>query len=95
MELSQLALGLGLVQGLHGVGLASLSRLLLGRDLRKTHSIRCGDWRVEPLSSEQIEYAALDAVAGQQILAALFREGDGGAGGVVELCRRVAPSCIN
>ena len=94
VELSQLALGLNQVKGLHGVGLASLARLMLGRDLQKTHSLRCGDWRAEPLSPEQVEYAALDAVAGQQILAALFGKGDSGAEGVVDWCRRVA-SCVN
>ena len=64
VELSALAQAVGVVQGRQGVGLASLSRLMLGCDLRKSKHLRCGDWRAEPLSAEQVEYAALDAIAG-------------------------------
>ena len=84
--------------GRHGVGLASLSRLLLGRDLRKTRQLRCGDWRAEPLSPAQVEYAALDAVAGQMILQVLceraaVKVAPGGLG-VVDLVRAVAPDAM-
>lgn len=64
---------------------------MLERDLRKTKSLRCGDWRAPVLSAEQIEYAALDAVAGQQILAAVWEHGrrrgtSAQTQGVVEFC---------
>ena len=75
VELSALAQAVGMVEGKHGVGLASLSRLTLTRDLRKSKHLRCGDWRAEPLSEQQIEYGALDAIAGQRILAALYDHG--------------------
>ena len=75
VELSSLAQAAGLVHSRHGVGLASLTRLMLKRNLRKTKSLRCGDWRAPVLSPEQIEYAALDAVAGHKILAAIWENG--------------------
>eukprot|EP01043_Picozoa_sp_COSAG02_P036098 COSAG02_NODE_2625_length_8397_cov_2.746806_5_plen_490_part_00 len=75
VELPSLAQAVGLVQSQHGVGLASLTRLMLQSDLRKTKSLRCGDWRAPILSVEQIEYAALDAVAGQKILGAVWQDG--------------------
>ena len=91
VELSSLAQAVGLVQGRHGVGLASLARLMLKSNLRKTKALRCGDWRASVLSAEQIEYAALDAVVGQKILAAVWEEGRGRgisahASSVVEFC---------
>ena len=64
---------------------------MLKRNLRKTKALRCGDWRAPVLSAEQIEYAALDAVAGQQILAAVWEHGcrhvtGAETRGVVEFC---------
>jgi hypothetical protein len=51
-----------------GAGLRTLCRTVLGRELPKVHSIRCGDWLARPLSEEQVKYAALDAEAGRQLL---------------------------
>ncbi len=51
-----------------GAGLRTLCRTVLARELPKVHSIRCGDWLAQPLSAEQVEYAALDAEAGRQLL---------------------------
>jgi hypothetical protein len=55
----------------HGLGLASLTRLTLQHELPKPKHLRCGDWRVEPLTQAQVEYAALDAIAGRRIFAVL------------------------
>ena len=58
---------------------------MLGQQLPKVHAVRCGDWLAQPLSAEQVEYAALDAAVGQRVLAALHsRWGD--RGGVREWC---------
>ena len=54
-----------------GAGLRTLCRTVLSRELPKVHSIRCGDWLAQPLSAEQVNYAALDAEAGRQLLVAL------------------------
>ena len=51
-----------------GAGLRTLCRSVLARELPKVHSIRCGDWLAQPLSAEQVKYAALDAEAGRQLL---------------------------
>jgi ribonuclease D len=48
-------------------------RGLLACELPKPKHLRCGDWRAQPLSAEQLEYGALDAVAGQRCYAALLR----------------------
>ena len=49
-------------------GLQALTRAVLGCDLSKDPKIRCGDWAAAILSTEQTQYAALDAVAGRLIL---------------------------
>ena len=88
VELSSLAEAVGVVSSRHGVGLASLCRQALGRDLRRPKALRCGDWRAEPLSVPQVQYAALDAVAGRQAMLALLQgRGKGAAIGAVEQCR--------
>ena len=88
VELSSLAEAVGVVSSRHGVGLASLCRQVLGHDLRKPKALRCGDWRAEPLSEPQVQYAALDAVAGRQAMLALLQgRGKGATAGAVEQCR--------
>eukprot|EP01050_Picozoa_sp_SAG11_P005972 SAG11_NODE_445_length_9408_cov_3.801590_4_plen_276_part_00 len=95
VDLVALAQAVGVVQGRHGVGLASLSRLMIGCGLRKSKHLRCGDWRADPLSAEQIEYAALDAIAGQRILAALCEHGrQEKATRCVMFCEALAPGMI-
>ena len=44
--------------------LASLTNQIVDRDLDKTSGITCSNWEVDKLSSEQINYAACDAIAG-------------------------------
>lgn len=74
----------------NGAGLRTLCRTVLSRELPKVHSIRCGDWLAQPLSAEQVTYAALDAEAGRQLLVTL--SGVDGAESDAELLRqRCAP----
>jgi len=42
------------------VGLSSAVKFMFGKPMDKTQ--QCSDWNQRPLSSEQIEYAAFDAV---------------------------------
>ena len=49
-----------------------MTHQLVGRDLIKTKDITCSNWEQEPLSAEQIEYAAADAIAALLILATLI-----------------------
>jgi len=51
-------------------GLASLCNAVLQKDLPKVQAIRLSNWEASPLSSQQVEYAALDAYAG----VALYRK---------------------
>jgi hypothetical protein len=44
------------------------------------HEIRCGDWLAEPLSAEQVTYAALDAEAGRRLLEAVCCDKHAAAG---------------
>ena len=69
-----------------GAGLRTLCRSILARELPKVHSIRCGDWLAQPLSAEQVKYAALDAEAGRQLLEIL--SGRGGLESDPELLRQ-------
>ena len=57
-----------------GAGLRALCRSVLRCELPKVHEIRCGDWLAEPLSADQITYAALDAEAGRQLLRAVCHD---------------------
>ena len=55
-------------------GLQALARMVLFRDLQKDLAVRCGDWTAAVLSDRQIEYAALDAVAGRAVLLQLAKQ---------------------
>ncbi|ESQ56299.1 hypothetical protein EUTSA_v10025908mg [Eutrema salsugineum] len=44
-------------------GLASLTETLVCKELLKPNRIRLGNWEVQPLSKEQLQYAATDAYA--------------------------------
>jgi hypothetical protein len=74
-----------------GAGLRTLCRTVLARELPKVHSIRCGDWMAQPLSAEQIKYAALDAEAGRQLLEILCGRPGGAASDPELLRQRCAP----
>lgn len=62
-EFARSRVGGGEVSGSLKWSLASLTERLLRRRLRKTQSLRCGDWEQVPLTAEQLEYAATDAWA--------------------------------
>lgn len=54
----------------HLISLRDLTRMYLGRRLRKD-SVRVSDWETYPLLEEQIEYAASDTFASLEVLRAL------------------------
>jgi len=54
-------------------GLAGLAESVLSINLNKSHIIRCGNWESFTLSNDQIEYAALDAWVGCEILETLYQ----------------------
>ncbi|XP_074661404.1 exonuclease 3'-5' domain-containing protein 2-like [Tubulanus polymorphus] len=58
----------------NGLGLKGLSRLILGKDVDKDSSVRCGDWEADSLSPVQIEYAANDALVAVDIFTELNLE---------------------
>lgn len=55
------------------VGLRSLTKVVLGVDLDKTSSVRRSDWEAEVLTSQQVSYAACDALAAVLIFVAMLR----------------------
>jgi hypothetical protein len=55
-------------------GLAGLAESVLSIQLNKSHKIRCGNWEATILSRDQIEYAALDAWVGCEILESLYEQ---------------------
>ncbi|GAC98965.1 hypothetical protein PHSY_006562 [Pseudozyma hubeiensis SY62] len=62
----------------HLISLRDLTRIYLGRKLRKD-SVRVSDWERYPLDAEQIEYAASDTFASLEVLRAVaeyFRPSD-------------------
>jgi hypothetical protein len=72
-DLSNLAMERGVT--VYGKGentLANLCRRVLGVHLLKPTAARDSDWRCSSLSKEQIEYAALDALASLRILKGLL-----------------------
>lgn len=48
-------------EGFLAAGLQRLSKDILGVHLDKRPELRCGNWEVEVLSAEQLDYAAKDA----------------------------------
>ncbi|KAJ9457977.1 Protein RRP6-like 3 [Diplonema papillatum] len=60
-----------------GVSLKALSEAHAGIVLPKTKRVRCSKWESNPLSAEQIEYAALDAVASRLTLLEMLRKARG------------------
>lgn len=54
----------------HLISLRDLTRIYLGRKLRKD-SVRTSDWERYPLDAEQIEYAASDTLASLEVLRAV------------------------
>ncbi|XP_054715998.1 exonuclease 3'-5' domain-containing protein 2-like [Uloborus diversus] len=56
-----------------GLGLKTLSKVLLRRDLNKSYSLRCSDWNADKLSTDQLRYAADDAIVSAQIFQELRR----------------------
>lgn len=57
------------------ISLQKLMGALWGICLPKPQSIRLGNWETPELSSRQVEYAALDAMAGRAIYQAFHRRG--------------------
>jgi hypothetical protein len=57
------------------MGLANLSERMCGVSLPKNSRIRCSNWAKRKLSRTQMEYAALDAVAGREVFLRLAEEG--------------------
>ena len=57
------------------MGLANLSKRMCGVSLPKNSRIRCSNWAKRKLSRTQMEYAALDAVAGREVFLRLAEEG--------------------
>uniref|UniRef100_A0A2C9LLN1 3'-5' exonuclease domain-containing protein n=1 Tax=Biomphalaria glabrata TaxID=6526 RepID=A0A2C9LLN1_BIOGL len=55
-------------------GLQGLARGVLGVDIVKTKSIRCGNWETEKLSEEQVHYAATDAAVAIDIFLAMVNK---------------------
>ncbi|KAL5021969.1 hypothetical protein ScPMuIL_001124 [Solemya velum] len=61
---------LGRIRGIYNcssVGLQGLAAAVLGVNMAKESNIRCGDWEADILSSEQIDYAAQDALVAVDI----------------------------
>ena len=54
------------------LGLAGLAFDLLGVTMNKDPAVRCGDWTANPLSTEQLSYAADDAIYSRDVLMAMF-----------------------
>ena len=76
-DLSNLAMERGVT--VYGKGentLANLCRRVLGVHLHKSATARDSDWRRSSLSKEQIEYAALDALASLRVLKGLLSMSD-------------------
>mmetsp|Transcript_40782 Transcript_40782/g.93903 ORF Transcript_40782/g.93903 Transcript_40782/m.93903 type:complete len:547 (-) Transcript_40782:27-1667(-) len=74
LDLSLLAAREGEVSGSQPVGLAALTKLLVGCDLPKDQAVRRSNWSQRPLKPEQVEYAARDALAGRDCALALAKK---------------------
>ena len=74
VDLSRLAMREGEVQSSQPVGLAALTHLLLGFDLPKDGAVRRSNWAQRPLTSEQLNYAARDALAGRDCAIAMAKK---------------------
>lgn len=48
-------------------GLQALAKILVCKELQKPNKIRLGNWQVDVLSKEQLQYAATDAFASWQL----------------------------
>ncbi|KAL5021968.1 hypothetical protein ScPMuIL_001123 [Solemya velum] len=61
---------LGRIRGIYNcssVGLQGLAAAVLGVNMAKEYGIRCGNWEADTLSTEQIDYAACDALVAVDI----------------------------
>ena len=56
------------------MGLDALAQRILGVSLDKSFMIRCSNWEVEKLSTQQIEYAMNDALVASHIFLRLVKE---------------------
>lgn len=74
LDLSRLAAREGEVSSSQPLGLAALTQLLLGFELSKDPAIRRSNWGQRPLSQQQLEYAARDALAGRDCARILARK---------------------
>ena len=67
IDLAWRAKELGLVKDAR-IGFDAMCRKFLGRSLSGKTDIRLSDWSQTPLSPQQLEYAALDALAGAYLM---------------------------
>jgi hypothetical protein len=81
--------------GRSGMGLETLCLALLGRRLPKDHRVVVSNWEAEQLSDEQIEYAALDSLAGVLVHEAMGAEHPALIGPATEAARGVKPPTAN
>ena len=66
----------GYVEAVQPIGLAAITELMLGTPLPKDPKIRRSNWGLRPLSLQQLQYAACDALAGFDTAAELFRRSE-------------------
>jgi hypothetical protein len=69
----------GYVEAVQPIGLAAITELMLGTPLPKDPKIRRSNWGLRPLSLQQLQYAACDALAGFDTAAELFRRSEVGS----------------